>query len=484
MSHNPLKYYRVLLAGLMILALGCSPAPAPKASSKPSANAQYLIGAFYYLWYPGNWREGYINGFLQPPQPPALGQYDSSDPKTIAQHIAWSSQYGIHFWAISWWPGQPELDRILRDKVLKAPNIKDLRFCIFYETSGLGLAEDKITFTSDKTQKMISDFQYLAKTYFNHPSYLKIKGKPVVIIYLTRTFSGDYPEAISLLRAGLRKMGFDLYLIGDEIFWYVMRTAPLPPSPHPNLDRIKLFDAITAYNMYDWAKPKQMGYGGRSSFLQEVHDLYREYRSALGPEIPLIPAIIPGYNDRGVRLSEKHPAIPRRLDPGAAEGSFFAQALDRTILPFVDPELPMALITSFNEWNEGTQIEPTLSSGVTVKDRSSSGSDYTQGYPYEGYHKKYLTLLQDTFTAINGRVVDEKGDPLAQTAVQAFKAGHLAATALTDSQGFFNLSRFNLPPGLYTVRTEAPGYEESQAEVTVEEKKSVTLHLKRQIKKK
>jgi glycoprotein endo-alpha-1,2-mannosidase len=483
MPHHALKYYMGFLAGLMILVGACSPAPSPKAPSGTSATAQYLVGAFYYLWYPGNWREGYINGFLQPPQPPALGQYDSSDPKTIAQHIAWSSQYGIHFWAVSWWPGQPELDRVLREKILKAPSMGDLRFCIFYETSGLGLAEDKITFTPDKTQKMISDFQYLAKTYFSHPSYLKIKGRPVVIIYLTRTFSGAYPEAISLLRRTLKKRGVDLYLIGDEIFWYVMRSAPLPPSPHPNLERIKLFDAITAYNMYDWAKPKQMGYGDRSSFLQEVHDLYREYRSALGPEIPLVPAIIPGYNDRGVRLSEKHPAIPRRLGPEAAEGSFFTRALERTILPFVDAALPMALITSFNEWNEGTQIEPTLPSGLTVRDRSASGSDYTQGYPYEGYDKKYLAILQDTFTAVNGKVENEKGAPLPKTSVSAFKAGELAATTNTDSRGFFNLSRFNLPPGVYTVRTGRPGYEGTQAQVTVEDKRSVHLNLRLQTKK-
>jgi glycoprotein endo-alpha-1,2-mannosidase len=463
----------------MLMGYGCSPSSPPQSLSRPENPSRTLIGAFYYLWYPGNWREGYINGFLKPPQLPALGEYDSSNLETIEQQIAWSSQYGINFWAVSWWPGHPELDKILREKTLRAKNISDLKFCIFYETAGLGLVEDRIVFTPDKTQKMIDDFKYLARTYFNHPSYLKVRGKPVVILYLTRTFSGNYPEAISLLRKNLKEMGFDLYLIADEIFWYVMRSVPLPPSTQPNLHRIKLFDAVTAYNMYDWAKPKQMGYGRDSTFLQEVHDLYLEYRSALGREVPLIPTIIPGYNDRGVRLSEKHPVIPRQFAPDEAEGSFFQNALERTVLPFVDPENPMVLITSFNEWNEGTQIEPTVESAPTRKDRSPSQTDYTQRFPYQGYGQKYLSILQNTFVAVSGRVVDGKEDTiLRQVNLKIYLEGDLKATVRTDNQGYYNFSRLNLPPGSYEVRSDYPGYQEIKKNVRVEGKGTTLLNLR------
>ncbi len=147
----------------------------------------------------------------------------------------------------------------------------------------------------------------------------------MAIIYLTRTFSGDYLQAISNLRGSLKKLGFNPYLIGDEIFWYVIRSAPLSPSPHPNISRIRLFDAITAYNLYDWAKPKQMGYGGTSTFLSDVHDLYQEYQSAIHNEVKFIPAIIPGYNDRGVRLSENHPVIPPSIQRRRRRGLFFSQ---------------------------------------------------------------------------------------------------------------------------------------------------------------
>lgn len=478
MDKKYINYLIIFIFYLTGLTAGCSPSSRTPVPEEPKKIQQYLVGAYYYPWYPGNWREGYLNARLKPPQMPALGQYDSSDLKVIEQHIAWSSQFGIHFWAISWWPDQSKTDRIVKERILKAKNINDIRFCIFYETSGLGLADDKIHFTPDKAKKLVSDFKYLAQNYFSHPSYLKIKGRPVAIIYLTRTFIGDYPDAIGELRRSLKEMGFDPYLIGDEIFWYVMRSTPLPPSSQPYMDRIKLLDGITAYNMYDWAKPKQMGYGSASTFLSEVHDKYREYQKAIGREVDLIPAILPGYNDRGVRLSERHPAIPRQYQAGGEEGSFFRQALNRTVTPFIDPDIGMALITTFNEWNEGTQIEPTLETDFTSQDQSPGKKDYTQGYAYKGYGEKYLAVLRDHFVAVSGRVLDGKGkNPLPQCSLKAFKGEKLLASALTDSRGYFNLSRLNLPPDVYEIKAQLAGYPEISSRIRVEKDKTAVINL-------
>jgi glycoprotein endo-alpha-1,2-mannosidase len=477
---SPFRKRFNLLFLLLILSATSAGCYVPQNSkvSEPQWTKRYLIGTYYYLWYPGNWREGYINGRLLPRQLPALGEYDSSDLKTIEQHIAWSSQYGIGFWAISWWPDHPELDRIIRDKIIKAKNISDIKFCIFYETSGLGLVDEKIDFTPEKTKRLISDVKDLAKNYFPHPSYLKIKGRPVIILYLSRTFAGDYPGALNGLRTALKKMGYDPFVIGDEIFWYVMRSNPHPPSTHPELSRIKFLDGITAYNMYNWAKPGHMGYGSTSSFLSDIHKLYQEYHSAIGKKVTFVPSIIPGYNDRGVRLSENHPVMPRQLQPNGEEGSFFNQALKQTVLPFVNPDIPVALITSFNEWNEGTQIEPAQEKEKTNQDFSPTKNMYTQGYTYQGYGKKYLAILQNTFMAISGRVIDDKGGkPLPKVSLKVFQEDKLRAVGWTDSQGFFNLSRLNLASGNYEVRANSPGYQEIRTEIRVNADNKATLIL-------
>ncbi len=202
-SFRPLN---IFISCLYLLTFGCS-SSLNIDHSEPRWLQKYLIGTYYYLRYPENWQEGCINGQLLPQQLPALGQYKSADLTTIEQHIAWSSQYGIDFWAISWWPDRPEIDRIIGKKILKAKNINDIKFCIFYETVGPGLVNEKINFTPKKKKRLISDFKDLAKNYFAHPSYLKIKGRPVIILYLSRTFTGEYPETL-LMAARTDEQGF------------------------------------------------------------------------------------------------------------------------------------------------------------------------------------------------------------------------------------------------------------------------------------
>ena len=57
--------------------------------------------------------------------------------------------------------------------------------------------------------------------------------------------------------------------------------------------------------------------------------------------------------------------------------------------PFVDPALKMIMITSWNEWHEDTEIEPTIVTESTSADRSGAGL-YTQNYSYRGYGTAFL----------------------------------------------------------------------------------------------
>jgi hypothetical protein len=88
-------------------------------------------------------------------------------------------------------------------------NVADIRFCVFYETWGLGF--DSVAgctkFDAAKTERMIRDFDNIADRCFSHPSYLRIGGKPMVVLYLTRTFTGEYEKALRRLRAAMRRRG-------------------------------------------------------------------------------------------------------------------------------------------------------------------------------------------------------------------------------------------------------------------------------------
>lgn len=463
----------------------------PREANYDPLDDRYLVGAVYYAWYPENFRHGYLREKLNPPQQPVLGTYDSADVGVAEKHIEWASRYGVDFFAVNWWPRRPEQNRTVSDVFMKASNLDDIRFCVFYETWNLGFETDRgvTVFDEANTNKLVSDFIKIAGLMFGHPAYLKVDGRPVVFLYLARTFHGDYAAAIARLREELLQRGYDLFLVADEVFWGVVpadgfgRPVKNPEkvghnpylTPEPQMKRIRLFDAVTSYNMYEGGSEQFRGYGAQSAYVKEVNEKYGEYRTAIGAagaQVALAPNVIPGYNDRGVRPRVDHFAIPRQWAEGAPEGSFFAESIDRIVFPNIDPELNMALVTSWNEWNEDTSIEPLRKSAPTVEDNTGPGRYFTQGYPYSGYGFTYLEVLRDKFIAVAGRVTDGGGGAVKGAEVCAWRGAVKAACDLTDSGGYYAISRLHAGEGVYRVEATGRG---GGYEAAVEKSKTVIM---------
>ncbi len=453
----------LLLCLLAILAAG----GVYRATGKPVLQDQgYLTGAVYYLWYPQNFRQGFLRPLLSPAQMPALGWYSSADPAVAEQHIAWCSRYGIGFLALDWWPGRPGQRRTLERGLLRARNLGDIKFCLFYETWDLAWdpARGGTFFDAGAGRRLQEEILDLARWLFPHPGYLKLKGRPVIFFYLTRTLAGAYAPAFRGLRRRLRELGWEPLFIADEIYWQVLAArAPADEgrpalSKQPQLERMALFDGVTSYNMYLSGPPHHLGYAGASFFLSDVRAQYQKYRRACGREHYLVPGVIPGYNDRGTRPGQDHHVLPRRFLPGAGEGSFLRRMLGRVALPLVDPALNMILLTSFNEWNEDTALEPLAPAPATRRDQSSSGCFYSDGYAYAGYGTTYLEVVQDATVALAGRVSDARGRPLPGTRVCARPwYWPFSRCGTSDRRGYYNISRLHLPPGEYRVGPQGEG---------------------------
>ena len=118
--------------------------------------------------------------------------------------------------------------------------------------------------------------------------------------------------------------------------------------------------------------------------------------------MPIIPDVFPGYNDRGVRPDDAHYAVPRRWAPDQAEGTLLREMIDRLVRPLVDPRVPMMFVTSWNEWNEDTAIEPLAPAEPTVADGPIPGR-FADGYAYGGGDSQ-LRALRDEVVAIGGVV--------------------------------------------------------------------------------
>jgi glycoprotein endo-alpha-1,2-mannosidase len=346
------------------------------------AAAQPLVGAWYYPWYgtfPGGhtWTQT-LREHLVPQQPPALGYYSSRSSTTIEAQIDESHRGNISFWATSWWgPGSAE-DTTIRNNILTDPRASELKYAVMYESTGrLG------TFANPNYSNLVPDFQYLAQNYFQNPNYMKINGRPVVFMYLTRAYfnAPGASAAVANLRQTIQSQyGVNPYIVGDDVF----------PGQN-NAQRAALWDSITDFDVYGSALQ------ANGSTMAGVNALTSQYQSALqmaqSVHVGWIPAVSPGFNNRGA--GGTLPAAPRYLTdvPGATEGALFNALLNQAVLPTLDPAADnILMVSTFNEWHEDTAIEPTIIANPTSLDDSSGA--LTQGYSYTGYGNLYLDKLR------------------------------------------------------------------------------------------
>ncbi|UCD51788.1 MAG: glycoside hydrolase family 99-like domain-containing protein [Phycisphaerales bacterium] len=343
----------------------------------PDQNGRPVVGVYYYPWYrrPGEWRR-VMRQHLRVPQQPELGRYRSADPNVVAAHIAQSVRGGIDFWAVSWWGPQQHCDVTFRNAILKHLDAVKLKYAILYESTGrFG------RFNSPSYTHWIPDLTYMREHYFDHPSYLKIDGKPVVFVYLTREyFRNKGQRALKEMREKFP----DLYLVGDDVFGAGYRS-----------EWAKNFDAVTAYDVYGQSVGRLGGTRKAIEFLAANYRHAKAQAHAVGTAF--MPTIAPGYNDTAVRPG--HPGRARYFTDveNSQEGDLFRAMIRDVALPLLDPKGGnIMMVTSFNEWYEDTQIEPTAGTApASTTDDSDSGTYYTGGDRYVDYGYLYLDILRE-----------------------------------------------------------------------------------------
>lgn len=330
----------------------------------PHVNNQGLKNIFvhYYLWFPENWNAGYEGQRnLDTSLKPYPDEYSSDDPEIIEQHISQMKEAGITHVLIDWWPRRPHL----KNRAIKfASALEDdgnIKFALHLETFDILKNDSKklILLGENEIAILKAFFEHLIKRVRNYSNYYKINGKPVVFLYASRHLKGDVNKALIEVRNYIKdKFNLELYLVGDEIFYNVpdTKTGRLLPKYIPSWERIRAFDAITFYNPYNPHENYAEGDAGINILIQEYKNLLIKYRAISETAgVPIIPTIIPGYNDKVIRPKNIYLPVERKLTTEKSVLDLLYQTQDEILgLSKTDS----IIITSWNEWNEGTQIEP------------------------------------------------------------------------------------------------------------------------------
>ncbi len=299
-------------------------------SRQEHSAVSHEVLTFYYPWYgvpdgPGgagrtvHW--GRIDAAKKDIQAstnyPALGAYDSHDPKLIEKHCQWAKRAGIDTLIVSWWGHNSFSDRAM-DKILDGCQRHGLTACIYYETVP----------RPRTSESAADDIVKVLEKYGGHPAHLKVHGKPVVFVY----------------GRALQELGLTAWLKAIEIVNAKYEDGVAAMGDQFSYGAARVFDGIHTYNTC--GKLRGMAPGAARKWAAETYPSWVRMADEAGKISTL--TVIPGYDDTKIRK------------PGLAvkryEGELYRVQWEEAIK--ADPH--WVLITSFNEWHEGSEIEPSL----------------------------------------------------------------------------------------------------------------------------
>lgn len=277
------------------------------------AKREKRVLAFYYPWYgskdgpTGHWVHWDPERHNAATHTPELGLYDSNDEAVIRKHIALARGAGIDGFIVSWWGQGTFEDKALRT-IMKVAEVEKFLITAYYEQA-------------EKEAQIEQDVAYLVRDYGGSASWLRDDGQPVVFVY-GRVVNAFPPSAF----AAARKQAV---LVMDSF------------DPTHG----KVGGGMHTYNpVFSSFFPLPVNGG-----------MARQYDEALIPcrarGLILAATVVPGYDDTFVR------------SPGAVQMRRSGLLYDESWNCATASPADWILICSWNEWHEGSEIEPSKELG-------------------------------------------------------------------------------------------------------------------------
>lgn len=275
------------------------------------APPEQLVLAFYYAWFD-------LTTWQKPLSDQPLTPYHSADSVVIERHVQWANQAGIDALVQAWYGPEQHNNQtednfwVLLDKAsangAHAAVSVDMGSPAFLQTP----------------ESVLQALLSLRERHTQHGGYLRAAGRPVIFFWKQELFSVPTWEAIRSqvdpehtmlwIAEGAR---LDYLAVFDGLYLYSVAWADAPAAV-----------------LVRWGKEVQQ-WGG-------AHNASRYW----------VATVMPGYNDFVTGRADAFSRV-------RADGAFYRACWDGAIRSQAD----WVVITSFNEWLEGSHIEPSVNYG-------------------------------------------------------------------------------------------------------------------------
>lgn len=273
-----------------------------------------IVLSFYYPWY-GNplgrsrrlfhWEGITHKDISSSTFYPLLGPYDSYDADLIRAHMRLAKSSGVDSFVCSWWGMGSFEDKAFKE-MLTVAGEENFTATVYYES-----------FRVMSRQQIVEELSYVLKNYGNASSFLKLNDRPVIFVYAVNVYDRNPWFWKGILDEVKHYTGVDALFVADTV----------------DILYLLAFDGLHTYNP-SWISNLTKTYCDEAKSIRLLGKIWTG-------------TVIPGYDDRKIRSPGNY--IDRE------NGNYY----NSTWIGAMASDPDMVLICTWNEWHEGTNIEPS-----------------------------------------------------------------------------------------------------------------------------
>jgi hypothetical protein len=329
----------LLLLSLVTISGAQEPYPVPEPHP---VDSPLLVGSYYFPGHFNAMRWVPMAKFQHPY--PLLGYYRDGEPVVSDWHIKWAVEHGIDFFAFDWYydykTGNVHEHNLALDRGFLRARYRDLmRFCIFWC--------NEENWEPDYTEgQMMLLARTLRDRYLHQPNYLLFEGKAALFVSqpsrLIKRFGVE--GCAEIWRKMSTEAGVELYPVALQHSSPALKAAG--------------FMATSAYNYAGTAVPPGESRAPYDTMVTGYEETWKAARS--DDSLPYIVPVSPGWDSRpwygeGTMV---------RTNPRPEKYRQMCEAAK----PYVDPRLQAVISECWNEFGEGSYIEPCTQYGFGYLD--------------------------------------------------------------------------------------------------------------------
>jgi lipopolysaccharide biosynthesis protein len=330
-----------------------------------------------------------VKGHYQPHLPAELGFYDLRLPETRQAQANLARQYGIFGFCYYhyWFNGKRLLQRPL-DEVLKSGE-PDFPFCVCWANENWtrrwnGEEQDVLMKQTYSAADDLAHIRALIPS-FQDPRYIKINGRPLVLIYRVSSLPqprqtadiwrqeairAGFPDLYLCTVVSLAALDFDPTSIGFDA------AVDFPPNCNHRTQPIKPIRC--RFRKLDRQARRFFRDPYCEHAILRYSDLATNIMNRPEPEYKLFPCVAPGFDNSARRKSGASiyvgstPEVYRK---------WLDRSINQTQRRFENRDERLVFVNAWNEWAEGNHLEPDQKWGHRYLEETKSALENCEQFP-------------------------------------------------------------------------------------------------------